>query len=145
MKNWEKYEKEIKEVGLDAFAMLKKSGEIAECAAIGCSECRFCIPGEKCGVVVARWLYEDYEEPNPKLTIAEMIIVQAFYENNYYIARDKDGLLWIYDFKPVQYNSEWDSEDDSTLRLDGKLFPFITWESGKAWSIEELRELEVKE
>lgn len=145
MKNWEKYEKEFKEDGFDEFAILKETGEATECSAISCTECRFHIPGERCGVTMAKWLYEEYEEPKAKLTIAEKIIVQAFYENNYYIARDKSGWLCIYGFKPVQCNSEWGSADDSVLRLDDKLFQFITWESGKSWSIAELRELEVKE
>ena len=142
MKNWEKYEKEIKELGLGF--TITESGEVDKCANINCAKCKFYEIEGSCRMTVIRWLYEDYEEPNLKLTIAERIIVQAFYENNYYIARDKNGLLWIYDFKPVQYNSEWGSSDDRMLRLDGKLFPFITWESGKSWSIEELIELEVK-
>ena len=35
-------------------------------------------------------------------------------------------------------------EDKATV-IDAKLFPFITWESGRFWSIKELLDLEVEE
>lgn len=142
MKNWEKYEMGVNLFGWD-FGVTKK-GEMNNCIKM---ECEDCILNENdiCSKRRIEWLYKEYEEPKPKLTIDEKVIVQSFCENNYYIARDKDGLLWIYDFKPVQHNSEWGSADDSVLSLNDKLFQFITWESGKSWSIAELIELEVKE
>ena len=89
---------------------------------------------------------EKVEEPAPKLTKEEHVVVKAFSsaDHNYYVARDESGVLCIYALPPVRREWNWDTYS-STLILNPNLFPFITWESGKAWSIEELKELKVKE
>lgn len=57
MKNLEKYEKEIKEMGLAMFAV-KESGEAVECSNISCAECKFggC---KQCLMGITEWLYEE--------------------------------------------------------------------------------------
>lgn len=54
-----------------------------------------------------------------------------------YIARDKDGRLFIYNFLPIRDN-EFDQftasgEDidiyDDAIEIDPKLFPEVTWEN----------------
>lgn len=49
-----------------------------------------------------------------------------------WIARDKDGALYMYKVKPYRgkndYDDCWDSDGD-TLALDNSLFRSITWES----------------
>ncbi len=75
----------------------------------------------------------------PKLTRK----AREFLENEIYFARDEDGDLYIYFDKPTRENSVWDS--NLYRRLNKKLFPFITWESGKAWSKADLMELAVQE
>lgn len=49
-----------------------------------------------------------------------------------WIARDKDGALYMYKVKPYRGKSDyedcWDSDGD-TLALDNSLFQSITWES----------------
>lgn len=145
MKNWEKYEKEFKEHGLGEFT-ITKSGEVAKCADIGCNECGFHIPGERCVEIMTKWLYEEYEEPKPKLTVSERAFIEMFAKENYCIARDMNGVLYMYSAKPKQHDTEWNHPCGwSPLQIPGECFPFITWESGKAWSIAELKELEVEE
>ena len=61
-----------------------------------------------------------------------------------YIARDESGLLVIGSTEPIQENDYWEWEENK-LYMSGSAFPFITWESGKAWSKAELMELEVVE
>lgn len=68
---------------------------------------------------------------------------REFLENEIYFARDEDGDLYIFFDKPIRENSIW--EGGLYRRLNKKLFPFITWESGKAWSKAKLMELEVVE
>ena len=61
MKRWEKYERQVKELGLEEFAMDKKTLEIAGCSDINCNDCEFqgnCIKHK------VEWLYG--EENNTK-------------------------------------------------------------------------------
>ena len=144
MKNWEKYEEKVKEVNYK-FGVI--GNEIERCATIICKDCIFS-SGLQCNPERIKWLYEDYEEAKPKLTKKERAVVEAFSSAmsaaNYHIARGADGTLCIYDIPPARREHSWNTYS-STLILNPNLFPFITWESGKAWSIGELMELKVKE
>lgn len=142
MKNWEKYEEEVKEMNYE-FGVI--GNEIKRCDATTCKDCTF-RHDIKCNPERVKWLYEDYEGPKPKLTKKEWVIVETFssVDSDHYIARDENGLLYIYAGPPIRAKHNWDGIY-SALRLRTKLFPFITWESGKAWSIGELKELKVKE
>ena len=63
-----------------------------------------------------------------------------------YIARDKSGAIAIYPEKPFIRASQWCMEEaNSCIRLTNDSFKFITWESLKAWTKEELLKLEVME
>ena len=86
----------------------------------------------------------------PKLRREEREFLEMLEDNQTYIAReDNPWGLRLFGFEPTQYDSEWlfiDGEnEDGGICLKYELFPFITWESGKAWSKAELMELEVKE
>ena len=84
-------------------------------------------------------------EVKPKLTKFERAFVEAFYLA-IWIARDENNLLFLFDEEPTKFNQVWVEEIDSSLiEIDQCLFPFITWESGKAWSKAELLALEVEE
>lgn len=68
MKNWEKYEKEIKEIGLANLAVTK-TGEVKSCFGkdnIDCDICRFAgykVSERQCYLNMTDWLYEEYKEP----------------------------------------------------------------------------------
>ena len=84
----------------------------------------------------------------PKLTRKERDFLEMLEDNQTYIAReDNPWGLRLFGFEPTQYDSEWlfiDGEnEDGGICLKYELFPFITWESGKAWSKAELMELNV--
>ena len=86
----------------------------------------------------------------PKLTRKERDFLEMLEDNQTYIAReDNPWGLRLFGFEPTQYDSEWlfiDGEnEDGGICLKYELFPFITWESGKAWSKKELLGLEVME
>lgn len=81
-----------------------------------------------------------------KLTREEKEYIEA----EWYIARDKDNKLFLYHIHPNRNEEyeEWEPSIGSracAIDINRTLFPFITWESGKAWSKTELMELEVKE
>ena len=80
----------------------------------------------------------------PKLTREEKEYIEA----EWYIARDKDNKLFLYHIHPNRNEEyeEWEPSIGSracAIDINRTLFPFITWESGKAWSKSELMELEV--
>ena len=81
----------------------------------------------------------------PKLTREERDFLERI-KSEFYLARDKSNDLYLSSGKPYSvtgYN-HWIS-GGINLKIDIELFPFITWESGKAWSKAELMELEVVE
>ena len=126
-----------------AFAMDVKTGALRRCSEAGCEYCKFSsrFNGKRCEVNLVRWLFSEYQEPAPKLTKAERGFCEILQIG--YIARDKNGNLFVYDALPRRSKLMWSG---STWRkLDCSFYPFITWESDKAWSIEDLLELEVEE
>ena len=80
-----------------------------------------------------------------KLTRKERNLLEC--HGDIYIARDKEGILYLYTKEPreQQYPDMWLTDDGIGLILSDDIFNFITWESGKAWSKAELMELEVVE
>ena len=80
-----------------------------------------------------------------KLTRKERNLLEC--HGDIYIARDKEGILYLYTKEPreQQYPDMWLTDDGIGLILSDDIFNFITWESGKAWGKAELMELEVME
>ena len=78
----------------------------------------------------------------PKLTRKE----QERISRESYFARDENDNLYEYLDKPRQSKEfgRWQT-NYAFIQINPDLFPFITWESGKAWSKAELMELEVVE
>ena len=74
---------------------------------------------------------------------------KEFLTQDQYLARDENGILWLYHQKPTKTAGFWEcANGGKNIGFStgiNHLFPFITWESGKAWSKEELMELEVVE
>lgn len=138
MTNFEKYKDEILPLAKNNRAFAFHINKITDCKLLGCKNCIFT------GTCIAnriKWLYEEYQEPAPKLTAEEYAFCKI--ATNGYIARNERGSLYIYSEKPVQNISGWRALNWKELNRD--YFQFITWESGKAWGINELLELEVEE
>ena len=72
---------------------------------------------------------------------------KEFLTQDQYFARDENGILWLYHQKPTKTAGFWEcANGGKNIGFStgiNHLFPFITWESGKAWSKAELLELEV--
>ena len=72
---------------------------------------------------------------------------KEFLTQDQYLARDENGILWLYHQKPTKTAGFWEcANGGKNIGFStgiNHLFPFITWESGKAWSKSELMELKV--
>jgi len=82
----------------------------------------------------------EFEEP-PKLSKREYHLVNYLHED-WWLARDM--LLYAFQSKPIKTDSGYfcGQANDDFIRIPKDLFPFIT--SDRAWSVKELRELEVE-
>lgn len=71
----------------------------------------------------------------PVISEVEKSYLKIFNELGYkYLARDRNGTLFIYTEKPVKYISSWGTTDDFTKSFC-ELFKFITWEDDEPVSI----------
>lgn len=140
MTNFEKYKDEILLLAKNNRGFAFHMNKITDCKLSGCKNCIFT------GACIAnriKWLYEEYQEPAPKLTKAEKGFCEILDDG--YIARDKNGELYLYNNPPHVTETDWRADYGHCMRLCTKFFPFITWESGKVWGINELLALEVEE
>lgn len=140
MKNWEKYEKTLKELGFEDFAI--SNGNVRICANISCADCRFNIGA--CGDEKIRWLY--YEANRPKITKKARKFLE-FIECGC-IARDKNGeIFWFESESLYRCDNHWTVNGGKFRNLSAmcveKEFDFITWDS-EPWNVEELLKLEVE-
>lgn len=131
MKNWEKYEEELKKTGF-SFAVTRNS--VATCAYAKCSDCAFNKRIGDCDIHRMKWLYSDYEEPQQKLTKEEKSLIDCLPCEDYSIMRYSDGTACVFNPHPIGGNE---------VQIRSDLFPFITEDND--WSITELKELEVEE
>lgn len=80
----------------------------------------------------------EFEEP-PKLSKRGWHLVNYLPEN-WWIAMDPGGKIYAYSSEPHKFGSTWNNGCDE--RIIDLQFPFIT--PDRAWSVKELRELEVQ-
>lgn len=128
MKNWEKYEKEIK-ANFMRFG-INKYGEMVDCRDIRCFECEF---GDDCTEHQIDWLYSDYEEPKPKpkLTKGEFIFLNSLeHPEGLIIRRNLEGDVYLGTYI-------------ISVGLRKEMFSFIA--PGQEYTVSELKELEIEE
>lgn len=127
-----------------AVAMDIRTGALKRCSEVGCEHCKFnwrYSANRHCEANLVNWLFEKYQEPAPKLTKTEKGFCEIIKDG--YIARDKNGDLYLYNNPPYVTETDWRANYGHCTRLCTKFFPFITWESNRNWSIEDLLKLEV--
>ena len=84
-------------------------------------------------------LWERKEKP--KLTDDEKAILRNINENYVWIARDNDGMLFVFTGKPFKMDYYWkckDEDDEWCVYLFDHLFQFIKWEDEEPYFIEDL-------
>ena len=121
--------------------MPRRSQAPVECTYMSCCDCIFYC--SHCISRRIRWLYEEAVEPAPTLTAKERAFCEIIRDG--YIARDRDGSIWVFNESPHESNGIWTCENGYTINITREAFEFIDYKSRKAWSIEELLQLEVEE
>lgn len=147
MKNKEKYAERVLTFACDesGFGVCEKTGEMERCTEMHCTECLFYGKKETCHTSRRKWLESEYIE---KLVISkrDRAFLEYFTEKRKYIARDKNGKLFVYETKPRKGEKYWNWIGDCCLSLNRHFnvdFPMIKWSDDSPWLIEDLKKLEV--
>ena len=137
MKNWEFYEKELKEHTL-SFAV--KDNQVHWCSDVRCDECMFYMgESQQCDAARLKWLYQEYKEP-VILTEDEKALCKLLGRG--WITRNQYNYLLWYDNKPNKYDSttslRMQTEQSRCVNI-GNIFPqckfdFIKWED-EPWEV----------
>ena len=90
------------------------------------------------------FLLKEYVNPI-KLTRIEKVILESLPKDIKWIARDRDEILYIYNWKPYKENDVWKNKNDTyyDFFIFNHLFQFIQWEDEEPYSIGELLKCEV--
>lgn len=143
MKNKEKYAKEIIEAAISAerICVNKHTGEIADCYSVGCRDCLFnrSQSNRACVGALREWANAECKEPK-RFTDREKAFVKLFPLIRY-IARDKNGDLYMFASKPVKCGSKWEIEGGYAWWLQDFMclnFNAIQWEDEEPTSREEI-------
>ena len=102
--------------------------------------------GDKTFDIVAVYeLNEVWKREEPTITEDEKTILRNLPETCKWIARDRDGRLFVYRDKPSKATTAWLSTLGYTF-LDSfnHLFKMVKWEDDEPWKIEDLLKLDVK-
>lgn len=106
------------------------------------------VDGDKSMDIVAVYeLNEVWKRDEPTMTITEdeKTILRNFPETCKWIARDRNGGLFVYRDKPSKGTTAWVSTLGYTfLDLFNRLFQMVRWEDEEPWKIEDLLKLDVK-
>lgn len=154
MINAEKYKKDLRAVNrntayYERWGVNKKTNSFVPCGCLFCKDCvMYDLKDNKdeknyvgCNHARITWMLSEYVEPI-KLTETEYTILKFLADNtkHMYIARDRKGSLYLYDIEPRKSDTEdwWIGHGATQFIPFNKLFKFITWEDGKAYSIKEI-------
>lgn len=147
MKNKERYAKEIIELAcsVDSIAVTKGSERIVKCSSIACSECLFA--PLNCVEKIREWVEQEYIE-KPVISKRDRAFLDYLRECHKFVARDKDGELFIYKTQPRKNENccNWASDGCFNLHVRFNIdFPMVKWSDKEPWLIEDLKKLEVVE
>lgn len=149
MKNREKYAEEILDIACSGknFAIDERIMQIRPCEGFYCEYCLFGGTGTDCEAKIEKWAESEYIEP-VKISKKDRAFLDYIEKSLQYIARDTNGKLYLYKYKPYKAIDCWDSDDLNELNslmmfcID---FPMIKWSDAEPWKIEDLKKLEVCE
>ena len=140
MKNFEKCEKEVKQIVIQNKPIAVVNNKPCVCDP-QCSQCRFNKNnGDMRGCIVKgfEWLYEEYKE-SIKLSRLEYELLKYYIEHGYqYIARDNDKVLFAYDTQPCKIQSHWEATENIKGIYFDECFKFIKWEDEEPTLIQDI-------
>lgn len=145
MKNREKYAEELLNVACAGkrIAIDKQTMQIRGCEGLSCGNCLFSC-GD-CDTKLAEWAESEYVEP-AKISKKDRALLDCLKEEYKFFARDKNGMLFVYEAQPRKLEKYWYLSNYGCLGLNRCLnvdFPMIKWEDDEPWLIEDLKKLEV--
>ena len=141
MKNKEKYAKEIIDkviAGCD-FGFDKYQKKIITCARSQCGTCLFNNIKYQCWAVRWDWANAEYKKTK-RFTEHEILFIKALPRVRY-VARNKDGTVWVYDRKPERKEEHFSAEHalfSIAYRVFGLTFESVKWEDEEPTSREEI-------
>lgn len=118
---------------------------IVDCGTLGCRNCRFSRLNNSDGVIImcstrkVKWLLSEYKEPIKLSRLEYEILKLAINKSCEYIARDRDGQLFVFMEKPHKGESFWKTDGYYyLLEMFSVLFQFVKWEDSTPTSIKEV-------
>lgn len=148
MKNKEKYAKEIIEIACKYGAVNERTGELKGCSEIICEHCLFRERGiSRCKEKMKEWIESEYIE-KPVISKRDRAFLDYINANVHYIARDLDGVLYVYISNPCKASDYWSTTEfkiNKCLRMVDIDLPMVKWSDDSPWLIEDLKKLEVVE
>lgn len=162
MKNREKFAKEILDIACKGGSVaVTRDNKVVCCNDIYCESCIFDSykhigRSQACYDRVREWAESEYVE-KPKITLREEKFLSLLILKWKYLVRGKDKSLYVFNSLPIKETDGWSQrnyiiENGTTCdcyyiskKLFGDLFDFIKWEDEEPWSIEDLKNLEVKD
>ena len=96
-------------------------------------------------IVAVYELNEVWKREELTLTEDERVILLNLPSNYEWIARDKNGDLYLYQGKPEKSANAWENKRTCrSLDLFNHLFKMVKWEDDEPWNTEDLLNLDVK-
>lgn len=149
MKNREKFAKEILDIACEGktFAVTKDN-KVGCCDDINCEQCLFNKTDSYVGFCDdekrMQWSESEYVE-EPTITSREKNFLDLLLPKYKYIAKDKNGFLLAYTEKPIKILETWGIANCALINMFDIKFDFIKREDEEPWSIEDLKNLEVRD
>lgn len=142
MNNFEAYKEKLLRISSeDRCAVVRNTNELKPCATVECSDCLF--KEDTCTEGLIKWLAEEYEESKEYFLTPDEYTFCLLFEDGYIIRDIFENLFYSEDVPSINRKYEtWDAYN--RVKLKKEYFPFITWESKKSWSIDELKKLSIK-
>lgn len=132
MKNKEKFAKDIVESAIKGdhyFAYDKTLKRVVPCRGTSCNNCLFYDGKKSCKINRLNWANAEYKEPKI-FTEREKLFVKLF-PSIQYIARDKNGALYVFMSKPEKSSLAWLSDNEFLWEIESYMnldFDSIQWE-----------------
>lgn len=152
MKNYEKYDKEIKEILSQGADVALVKGKIKKCSESDCFSCAFDFEDNEpsCKLGFYNWLFEEYIEP-PKLTKRQHAFCEVF--PNMWLAKSISSGAVLYNEKPeISFTDMFRlyiPHECTIMIIPEKIisFPFMKpfIESGELYNTSEMLKWEVAE
>lgn len=139
MKNKEKFVKEIVEIAIKSQSLsVNQEGKINCCQASQCKNCIFYHGAGRCCDKRKEWAEAEYVEPK-EFTEEEKAFIRAC-DKIKYLAKDKDGHLYLYENKPIKSvdNGIWYGSRSIDTFFTSLQFSAIKWEDAEPTSRKEI-------